>query len=417
MFASRRTVARLVVPTIQIILLGVLPVSSALAVDWTQIPLGTTNDLLDIELGGWAVATVSGRGGFLANTFNPSLAAWNTVSTPTGTDLQSVMTPATAQIWVGGIGGVCQRWYVSSWTNVPLPDASQDYVFFSNASLNCRAAGSHGSIYYWGDGYTQWGLQASGTTAALHCGVDGSPAMVVGDGGTMVSSADGGVHWTPVTSGTSANLYSVIHATSSLWFAVGSGGTILRSTDLTGATWTQIPSGTTATLHDVSAQAGTVVAVGDGGIVLKSTDAGLTWCPLSAGVSTNLRAVGVRSDLDYLVAGDGGLLLHTTNGGGPCGATSAPVVASVEACSLSGPRPSPMSSSGVFAFAPARDGDVDASLFDVAGRHVATLFSGRVSGGAARRVDLDARRFTPGVYFLRVRGPEFQVTKRLVVSH
>jgi hypothetical protein len=64
---------------------------------------------------------------------------------------------------------------------------------------------------------------------------------VVGDAGTVLKTTDAGAHWTPVTSGTTANLYSIIHPENGLFFAVGSGGTILRSTDPTGATWTQIP--------------------------------------------------------------------------------------------------------------------------------------------------------------------------------
>jgi photosystem II stability/assembly factor-like uncharacterized protein len=73
--------------------------------------------------------------------------------------------------------------------------------------------------------------------------------VAVGNNGTILHSADGGVTWNPPTTvtwtTTAQNLYGVTYAvygTTTMWLAVGSGGTILKSTD--GAvTWSQVHSG------------------------------------------------------------------------------------------------------------------------------------------------------------------------------
>ena len=61
--------------------------------------------------------------------------------------------------------------------------------------------------------------------------------IAVGTGGTIIRTTDGGVTWTPQTSGTTAWLLGVSFSDRSAGTTVGSGGTILRTTD-GGATWT-----------------------------------------------------------------------------------------------------------------------------------------------------------------------------------
>ena len=91
--------------------------------------------------------------------------------------------------------------------------------------------------------------------------------VAVGNGGTVVRSADSGMTWTAQSSGTSANLLA-LNATSGQVIAVGAGGAVTTSPD--GITWTPRTSGTTADLYSVLSGFSQYVAVGQGGISINS---------------------------------------------------------------------------------------------------------------------------------------------------
>src|SRR5436305_997757 len=72
------------------------------------------------------------------------------------------------------------------------------------------------------------------TAAAL---INASTATVVGNGGTILRTTDGGATWKAQSSGTTQTLLGVSFTDANTGIAVGGGGTILRTTD-GGATWT-----------------------------------------------------------------------------------------------------------------------------------------------------------------------------------
>src|SRR5262249_23015317 len=79
-----------------------------------------------------------------------------------------------------------------------------------------------------------WYAQSSSTTIELfgvYCRPDGRNGWAVGDAGTIVHSADAGVSWSTQTSSTSFNLRGVNFTSNQTGFAVGFGGTIMRTTD------------------------------------------------------------------------------------------------------------------------------------------------------------------------------------------
>ncbi len=78
--------------------------------------------------------------------------------------------------------------------------------------------------------------------------------------------------------------------------------------------------------------------------------------------------------------------------------------------------PNPVRETATLRFATRESGPVTVSLYDVLGRRVETLHEGRVSGGQAQRVRLDASSLSSGVYLLRVRGEGFSRTKRITVA-
>ena len=99
-----------------------------------------------------------------------------------------------------------------------------------------------------------------------------STFVAVGEGGTILTSADG-IAWTRRTSGVTTPLYGVAYGNGT-FVAVGWTGKTLTSPD--GISWTQRTSGITRPLYGVAYGNGTFVAVGDGGTILTSAD-GITW--------------------------------------------------------------------------------------------------------------------------------------------
>lgn len=86
-----------------------------------------------------------------------------------------------------------------------------------------------------------------------------------------------------------------------LFIAVGDGGTILRSAD--GAGWTTSTSGVTVALNAVAHGTGKFVAVGQAGKILYSTN-GVDWSAASSPSSRDLHAVVWHSTRFYAVGGD-----------------------------------------------------------------------------------------------------------------
>jgi photosystem II stability/assembly factor-like uncharacterized protein len=93
--------------------------------------------------------------------------------------------------------------------------------------------------------YSQdWNSQTSGITQNLNSVffTDLSTGYIVGNGGKILKTANGGNTWILQTSGTTDNLYSAYFCNSSTGFAVGYGGTILKTLN-GGDTWTKQSSG------------------------------------------------------------------------------------------------------------------------------------------------------------------------------
>ena len=78
--------------------------------------------------------------------------------------------------------------------------------------------------------------------------------------------------------------------------------------------------------------------------------------------------------------------------------------------------PNPVRETGTLRFTIRESGDVSVALYDVLGREVKTLHRGRVSGGQAQQVPLDASALSSGLYFLRIEGNGFTQTERITVA-
>lgn len=255
---------------------GVIITSTDDGVDWTLRDSGTDSTIYKIGDPGDVFAF--GEDGTVIETTDGG-ASWtgifgHDISNIYGADYSSGI-PITV-----GAGGVIQNhsdgWITeNSGTTETLRSISDDDDGFY------VAVGDNGTIIgSTGDG--NWSSVNSGTSAQLNSVTFANGTfVVVGDNGTVLVEGKG---FTAEDSGTTANLTSVTSGFGavgqapgfSTLVAVGDGGTIVTSTD-GGLTWTSRDSTTTEDLKSVTGTNGHgFVAAGAHGTVLTSDD-GFTW--------------------------------------------------------------------------------------------------------------------------------------------
>src|SRR5207248_6298647 len=96
------------------------------------------------------------------------------------------------------------------------------------------ALAADGGVWRYDGSFTKVASVAGARAVALSH--DGGVAAVVGDGGAMLRSDDGGLGWANVASGTAASLRAVNASADGEIVAVGDGGAIVR----TGAALAQV---------------------------------------------------------------------------------------------------------------------------------------------------------------------------------
>jgi Photosynthesis system II assembly factor YCF48 len=96
-------------------------------------------------------------------------------------------------------------------------------------------------------------------------------------------------------------LFDIWAVDDSTAWAVGKGGTILRTTDA-GKTWRRQPSGISSDLEAIAGNldGSQLWAVGDAGVVLHSSDRGQTWKRQSSGTAADLTSVQCDPDGSHL---------------------------------------------------------------------------------------------------------------------
>jgi photosystem II stability/assembly factor-like uncharacterized protein len=187
---------------------------------------------------------------------------------------------------------------------------------------------------------------------AIACRGD-TDAWVVGDGGTVLRSADGGISWNRVDAETPAPLTAVVASESARVWAAGEGGVLMSSSDggepfeivaagilddITGLAtdhtgervWLTTAAGsvwhyrfadatavealrTPTPLRDVDVATlgGSVVAVGDAGSMWRSIDEGSEWIAIDLALEADLNAVQIARDgLTSFAVGDSGALVR-----------------------------------------------------------------------------------------------------------
>lgn len=206
-----------------------------------------------------------------------------------------------------------QNWF---WQN-PVPQGNTlRGVSFADAN-NGTAVGNFGTIIHTANGGITWTNQTSGTEKYLYAVSfsDANNGTAVGYYGTIIHTIDGGKTWVPQSSGKTNTLYGVSFTNANNGTAVGSYGTILRTTN-GGQTWVAQSSGTTSSLNAVSftdENHGTIV--GNQGKILRTTNGGQTWVAQSSGTTKNLNGISFYDSNNGIAVGSDGTILRTNNGG------------------------------------------------------------------------------------------------------
>jgi photosystem II stability/assembly factor-like uncharacterized protein len=198
-------------------------------------------------------------------------------------------------------------------------------VFFADANSGW-AVGQGGTILHTADGGATWAAQSSGTFVFLTRVqfVSATRGWAVGESGTVLSTSDGGATWSPQPTGTTAALLGLSFVSSTTGWVVGQDGTLLRTTD-GGATWTSpIPPEPGVDFSSVSFASATRGWIGGYGFVQTTSDGGLTWARqaitfqggrLIPVAMTDGRAVSTTTAIFVGIVGPVGKSVRTTDGG------------------------------------------------------------------------------------------------------
>ena len=160
--------------------------------------------------------------------------------------------------------------------------------------------------------------------------IDADHVVVVGYGGKILTTADGGFAWSKADTGTNRALYRVRFVDANNGWVSGQEGVMLHTTD-GGKTWERQNTGTTVYLFSLwFADHNHGWAVGDKSILLKTVDGGKTWTlhKITTASQEHLSAEEavasqdpVLYDVQFLdakngwVVGEFGRICHTTDGG------------------------------------------------------------------------------------------------------
>jgi photosystem II stability/assembly factor-like uncharacterized protein len=192
-------------------------------------------------------------------------------------------------------------------SSVSFPDAMHGWMVGTGGKLLCTK-----------DGGVTWEPQNVGTGSQLDgvYFVNQYDGWVVGTAGTIRRTGNGGRTWFTQHAGTTLNLRAVRFVGPTTGWIVGDDGLILKTTNA-GQTWTpQVnPAGEVIlyALDFVSADVGWVVGLN--GTVMRTIDGGNTWSLQTTGSTEALLGVCARDATRAWVCGANGRILRTTNGG------------------------------------------------------------------------------------------------------
>lgn len=150
--------------------------------------------------------------------------------------------------------------------------------------------------------------------------VNADVSYVVGDNGKMFKTTNGGLSWSPVTSGSVFSIYDAEFLTEQLGWVCGNGGMVMK-TSTGGNVWSQQSLGSSIELYEINFL-GSLVGVVAGqntstfeAVLFFTSDGGNIWTPLTApsGMENIIDIEFISTTTGYVLDEYG--LYYTTNGG------------------------------------------------------------------------------------------------------
>ena len=201
---------------------------------------------------------------------------------------------------VGSAGRLDYSADATSYTTVTGFGSTALYLSYFHTGTGFFVGGNGGKVWYSANGTSGYtNVKPAGSQRVTDMCFSGTNLVMCRRSGkiayaTPASAAAGS--WTVPTSGVSNHMHAIASDGSGLVVAVGDGGTILRSADH-GATWTAPSSGVSSSLRGVQYAGATIgfVAAGDSSVVLTSTD-GSTWSSQTNPATDDLQSVATSAE-------------------------------------------------------------------------------------------------------------------------
>jgi len=291
--------------------------------NWNPISSPVTTNLNALGLVGNDML-ITGNGGTCL-LLSGSGAGWTNYNTGSTADFYTVN--VNNSYYAAGNNGVILRANAlgSNWNNVSLP-VSQNVNCLANSigGLYKLACGDNGILYYTTNSGVNWTSINSNTTNNLrnvyyNSSFSNIRSFVCGDNGTFRKIIYTFPPIPPVltvftyNTGFTNNFYNVtqLYTDSNKILMVGSGGIIVKSTN-GGANWVQQVSGTTKNLRYIYVINETDIYVcGDQGTVLRTLNGGNTWNAQIVNSSADLKSLTILNNTTGYVIGSGGTVLRS----------------------------------------------------------------------------------------------------------
>ncbi len=170
-------------------------------------------------------------------------------------------------------------------------------AIYSNTTALVDAGGGLSSTLYDIDCIDSTHCWASGRAGML------SPTIVYTDDGENMAEVS-------IVTGSPENLNGIDMVSSSLGYAVGASGTIVKCTTANCTTWTGLTTGISEDLYSISClDSNTCYTVGDSGKIYKTEDGGTSWNEETSGTTENLRGVSFVDEYHGWAVGASGTVV------------------------------------------------------------------------------------------------------------
>jgi photosystem II stability/assembly factor-like uncharacterized protein len=336
---------------------------------WSPVVL-TNEDLHDVAFLNASTGLIVGDNGIIFRTVNGGT-NWPQVSSGTGNNLETVCFGANGMAYIAGRNGTILR----------SSDNGSSWIVAETGAIRYRGSAARGMRLY-----------------------------IVGDGGVIIASTNGGITRFLQSSGTNSDLHTVYFVSELEGWIGGQNNTVLY-TNNGGVTWISRNSGINVGIDGIFfLNTLTGCAVGNAGNIFVSLNGGISWTPETSNTTHELEDVFFPDGSHGWAVGNSGTIRFR---GGPLGITQTSSEIP-DNFSLSQNYPNPFNPGTTLEFQVAKYGFVKLAIFDILGREAAVLVNEKLQPGIYE-IYFDGTSFQSGVYFYRMITNEYSESKKMIL--